>query len=98
MILITGATGFIGGEVTKLLINRGERVRLFVRDEKKARGLFPGADVVKGDFADKKSIRKAMKGMKIVMHFAGMVSYKAKWDDLQKANVLTAKNLLTIRS
>jgi uncharacterized protein YbjT (DUF2867 family) len=38
--LITGATGDIGSKVVELLIHRGERPRVFVRDGDKARKWF----------------------------------------------------------
>ncbi len=38
--LITGATGDVGSKVVKGLIACGERPRVFVRDEEKARSLF----------------------------------------------------------
>ena len=62
MILVTGATGIAGSEVVRALLGRGERVRAFVRDPEKARGLF-GADVelALGDFADPQSFRAALR-------------------------------------
>ena len=61
MILVTGATGKAGSEVVRALLGRGERVRAFVRDPEKARGLFGSeAEVVLGDFADPQSVRAAL--------------------------------------
>ena len=94
MILITGGTGFVGNEVVRLLIKKKKRVRLLVRDAKKARKLFPRADIIQGELTDKRIIREALKGVGKVMHLAGMVSYKASWNDLYNTNVLLTKNLL----
>ena len=61
MILVTGATGKAGSEVVRALLGRGERVRAFVRDPEKARGLFGSeAEVALGDFADPQSFRAAL--------------------------------------
>lgn len=51
VIVITGATGHVGGEAARLLIESGLAVRLLVRDAKKAKHL-GAAEVLEGDFAD----------------------------------------------
>jgi len=61
-ILVTGATGNIGAQVIKHLVNRGADVRALVRDPSKAD--FPaGVAVVKGDFLDVDSLRSAFDGV-----------------------------------
>jgi uncharacterized protein YbjT (DUF2867 family) len=62
--LITGATGDIGSKVVELLIQRGDRPRVFVRDAQKARSLFGDrVDVSVGDLADPESLRTPLKGV-----------------------------------
>ena len=62
-ILVTGATGRIGRQVVKQLVNRGANVRALVRDPAKAH--FPaGVDVVQGDMLDIESLRRAFVGVK----------------------------------
>jgi len=61
--LITGATGDVGSKVVEHLIRRGERPRVFVRDEPKASLRFRGrVDVSVGDLADHESLRAALQG------------------------------------
>ncbi|MER8956754.1 NmrA/HSCARG family protein [Mesorhizobium sp. M0833] len=61
-ILVTGATGNIGGQVIHHLVDRGADVRALVRDPSKAN--FPaGVAVVKGDFLDVDSLRTAFDGV-----------------------------------
>ena len=61
-ILVTGATGNIGGQVIQHLVDRGADVRALVRDP--SRTNFPvGVDVVKGDFLDVDSLRTAFDGV-----------------------------------
>ncbi len=62
MILITGATGTIGGEVARLLAARGEQVRAMTRDPARARALPAGVKVVRGDFSDHESLAGAVAG------------------------------------
>ena len=61
-ILVTGATGNIGGQVIQHLVDRGADVRALVRDPSKAD--FPvGVTVAKGDFLDVDSLRAAVDGV-----------------------------------
>lgn len=61
-ILVTGATGNIGGQVIQHLVNSGADVRALVRDTSKAN--FPaGVTVAKGDLLDVDSLRNAFDGV-----------------------------------
>jgi (4-alkanoyl-5-oxo-2,5-dihydrofuran-3-yl)methyl phosphate reductase len=65
--LITGATGEIGSRVVELLIARGDRPRVFVRDAEKARSRFGNyADVFVGDLASPESLTPALKGADVL--------------------------------
>jgi dihydroflavonol-4-reductase len=73
--LITGATGFIGSHVTRLLVARGDDVRVTVRSGS-PRAALEGLDVeqVRADVCDRRSIRRAMRGVDRVFHVAGTTS------------------------
>jgi uncharacterized protein YbjT (DUF2867 family) len=61
--LITGATGDIGSRVVELLLQRGDRPRVFVRDAAKARARYDDrVDICTGDLADGNSLRPALQG------------------------------------
>jgi uncharacterized protein YbjT (DUF2867 family) len=61
-ILVTGATGNVGRQVIKHLVQRGAKVRALVRDPAKAD--FPaGVDVVQGDLLDVDALRRAFDGV-----------------------------------
>jgi uncharacterized protein YbjT (DUF2867 family) len=61
--LITGATGEIGSRVVELLLQRGQRPRVFVRDAAKAQARFGGrVDIFVGDLADSDSLLPALQG------------------------------------
>ena len=61
-ILVTGATGNVGGNVVDQLVTRGADVRALVRDPAKAD--FPaGVEVVKGDLLDVDALRQALSGV-----------------------------------
>jgi len=62
--LITGATGDAGSKVVERLLQRGDRPRVFVREEKKARLRFGDrVDVFVGDLAYAASLRAALEGV-----------------------------------
>lgn len=61
MILVTGATGTVGREVIKQLIEKKFAVRAMTRDPAKAK--FPaGVEIVAGDFDEPESLVQAVKG------------------------------------
>jgi uncharacterized protein YbjT (DUF2867 family) len=72
MLLITGATGYIGRHLVSRLIQEGERPRCLVRDPKRAAALLSTSQVelVQGDTTDADSLRAAMQGVDTVVHAA----------------------------
>ena len=63
--LVVGATGTLGGNVTRRLLARGHAVRAMVRDP--ARFSIPGVEVVRGDLRDPASLRAAVAGVSQVL-------------------------------
>lgn len=62
-VLVIGATGRVGIEVVKALLQRGADVRAFTRKEPKP-GMFSGAvEIALGDLGDPVSVAEAMKGV-----------------------------------
>jgi dihydroflavonol-4-reductase len=70
--LVTGATGFIGSHVTRLLVQRGDDVVATVRPASRLAAL-DGLDckTVRADVRDRRSVRRALKGVERVFHLAG---------------------------
>ncbi|HKU24497.1 MAG TPA: hopanoid-associated sugar epimerase [Candidatus Sulfotelmatobacter sp.] len=68
---VTGATGFLGSHVARVLCEQGASLRLLVRatsNLKNLQGLH--ADTITGDLRDPDSLRKAMAGCDTVFHVA----------------------------
>jgi uncharacterized protein YbjT (DUF2867 family) len=64
LILVTGASGYVGGRLLKALLAAGHRVRCLVRRPENLRTAgIAGAEVVAGDVLDPGSLRVAMAGV-----------------------------------
>jgi UDP-glucose 4-epimerase len=94
MILITGATGFIGQRLTRELIKKGYKVRVLCRDRKRGEDVFPKAEVFRGDLSKPETLDGVTDGIETVIHLAGMVSYSKSREEIFAANVETTRNLL----
>jgi nucleoside-diphosphate-sugar epimerase len=72
-IFLTGGTGFIGGEIARLLRERGDVVRALVRDPAKATRLADlGCELVTGDLSDEEALIEACRGVDAVVHGAAL--------------------------
>lgn len=89
MILVTGATGTIGGEVVRLLAGRGERVRAMTRQDV----ALPGAEVVRGDFDDQPSLDDAVSGVAALF----LLSAPGPWIARHDAAMLAAARAAGVR-
>src|SRR5438270_8695778 len=69
---VTGATGFVGGNVVRQLVTLGHEVVVSVRNPAKARELADlGVAIHQGDVTVKESMRAPMRGVDGVFHIAG---------------------------
>jgi dihydroflavonol-4-reductase len=86
--LVTGATGLVGSHVTRLLVQRGDAVRVLVRDQSPLDEL-DGLDVelAYGDVLNRASVRRAMRGVQRLFHIAGLTSLRASADRVFAVNV-----------
>ncbi|MEA2473693.1 MAG: hypothetical protein QOE06_1608 [Thermoleophilaceae bacterium] len=89
--LVTGATGFVGGHVARLLAERGDRVRVSFRDPERLARL-GGLDVetVRADVLDRGSMRRAMRDCDVVYNAAGYVGSRPP-DRLWQVNALAPR-------
>ncbi len=90
---MTGATGFLGWHVARLLTERGHRVRALCREHSVLREL--DVERVQGDLRDAASLKRAVEGCGLVFHVAA--DYRLWSKDpavLYASNVEGTRNLL----
>ncbi len=95
--LLTGATGFIGGHLARALVERGDDLRITLREGSDTREI-DDLDVerVKCDVLQRRSVRRAMKGVDRVFHAAGMTSVRpADAERLFEVNVGGTRTVLS---
>ena len=63
MILVSGATGNVGRELVKLLLDHGAQVRILVRDERKANQFGNKAEIAIGDLDQPETLPAALRGV-----------------------------------
>jgi dihydroflavonol-4-reductase len=88
-VLVTGASGFIGANVARLLVERGEDVRVLVRPTSD-RGNLAGLplEVSLGDLRDADAVRRAVRGCRRVFHVAADYRFWARDPrELYRSNV-----------
>jgi len=94
---VTGATGFLGSHVARVLAEQGAELRLLVRPTSDVRNVddLKNADRVVGDLRDAASIAKELSGCEVVFHVAA--DYRL-WvrapDEMYRSNVEGTRSLL----
>ncbi len=72
-ILVTGATGFVGGHLVSQLLEAGEKVRVFVRDAGRLdKSVRSRVEIVEGCLKDGNALDRAVSGCDQVMHLAAL--------------------------
>src|SRR3954468_5420680 len=93
--LVTGGSGLVGSHVVRALHERGDRVRVAVRDGSLLDNLARlDVELVTADALDRAAVRRAMRGVRHVVHAAGMTSLRASADAMFRANVEATRIVL----
>ena len=93
---VTGATGFVGSHVARVLAEQGAELRLLVRKTSATKNIDDlGGERVVGDLCEPESLRAAMQGCDAVFHVAA--DYRL-WirrpDEMYRANVEGTRNMI----
>jgi dihydroflavonol-4-reductase len=94
-VLVTGATGFLGGRTIELLLKEGHEVVALVRSTSNIEGLPKNIEVREADLFDEASLEKAVQDVDAVIHFAAYFNFYPSDEQLMfKVNVEGTKNLM----
>jgi dihydroflavonol-4-reductase len=92
--LVTGATGFLGWHVARVLAEQGCRVRALARPSSAGIGI-EGVERVTGDLRDAGSLERAVAGCGVVYHVAADYRLWARRpQELYESNVMGTRNML----
>ncbi|MDA1266220.1 MAG: NAD-dependent epimerase/dehydratase family protein, partial [Planctomycetota bacterium] len=83
--LVTGATGYLGGHVARLLVEAGHTVRALVRPGRDATWLAElGVALHVGDLTDERSLHNALRGADGLVHCAARMGYWSRQNEEQR--------------
>ena len=94
LVLVTGASGHVGGNLVRALLAQGRKVRALVRNDTRA---LEGLDIerVKGDVLDPATLRPAFEGVDVVYHLAAIITIEGDPDGLvRRTNVDGPHNIV----
>jgi len=95
VILVTGATGFVGSHVVDALRQARRPVRCLVRDRRKAGKLAAlGCELAEGDMTDAAGLRRAVEGVDVVVHLVAI--RQGKREQFQRIMVGGTRDLLKL--
>ncbi len=94
-ILVTGASGFLGGHLVDKLISKDYGVRALVREGSDLRNLnATKVDLFRGDLSEKESLKCIMDGIDLVVHAGACTS--GSWQNYKDSTIVGTKNILEL--
>jgi dihydroflavonol-4-reductase len=93
MILVTGASGLLGGNLVRALRKKRETVRCMVhRDTRALDGL--DVEIIKGDVRSYADVAQATAGVELVYHLAGYISLDGDRQAINAVNIGGVRNVV----
>lgn len=98
MILVAGATGYVGGEVCRRLAAAGKPVRALVRPTADQGRITPlrqaGVETVAGDLKDRRSLDAACRGVRAIVSTAAAITSRQPGDSFQTVDLDGQRSLI----
>jgi len=101
-VLVTGGAGFIGSNLTEVLLHKGHFVRVLddFSTGKRENLIFdqeyPPLEIIEGDIRDLRTCQKTMKGIDYVFHQAALPSVQRSIEDPESSNAVNVGGTLNI--
>src|SRR5690606_19789053 len=97
-VLVTGASGHIGGHVVDQLLNMNHSVRALARKSSDLRGVRASEiEIIHGDIKDRSAVKKAAEGCDAIIHLAAVYKTIAKTaEEIVEPAVAGARNILEV--
>jgi uncharacterized protein YbjT (DUF2867 family) len=91
-VLVTGATGYVGGRLVPLLVEAGHRVRVAARqpDQLRDRPWFADVDAARADVFDTDSLRAALDGIEVAYYLVHSIGQSS--GDFERSDRTAAEN------
>ena len=93
-VFVTGGSGFVGRNLIRALVQRGDTVRALARSERSAATVAAlGAQPVRGDLTDTSALAEGVSGADVVFHSAACVEDWGPREMFHEANVVGTRNV-----
>jgi len=84
-VLLTGATGYVGGRLLTALVRRGEHVRCLARDPARlSQHVPPGVELFQGDVTDRTTLTKAFADIDVAYYLVHSMGEASGFEDREK--------------
>ncbi|MEC9493319.1 complex I NDUFA9 subunit family protein [Flexistipes sp.] len=94
-VFLTGATGFVGSEVQKRLLEKNYRIKVLVRDKDRLKENSADIVPVEGDVLNPESFRKEMEDVDTVIHLVGIIrEFPSQGITFEKLHFEATKNVV----
>ena len=83
-VLVTGATGYVGGRLVPKLLERGHSVRVIVRDNHRLDEVpwRDAVDIVEGDLVDQVAVAQAVRGQDVVYYLVHSITSSGDFEKI----------------